>query len=1237
MKVFVKTHSWKKFEDSSDEPEQGYYVEAYGHNQASEPCLIRINDYNPHFYAELPDRVWRKSDIELIEEHLKSRLGGHAPVKCILVNRKKLFFFRDKKTYPLLLLAFKNEEALRHCSNMIKKPIAPNGLPRIQLTPREADVGQVKKLCAMRKITYVGWLECEAVELPIGHEDRISSDNGFTHEYVVSWRTLAPVPEAICSLWAVYPTIMSWDIEVLSYNPKVFPSAMRVRDESFMIGVTIKRLGQTTGVKHIILVYGPHDELPDTEVRRFDSELAVIFGFCDLINEENPDVLLTYNGLTFDFKYLNRRLLNILEAWKPCGRILGRKPELVSLEWKSSAYGIQEIVYVAMDGRISVDMFPIIQRDFKLDKYTLDFCSFYFLKKNKAPVSPEDIFRYYKIAQGYSFPEIAEACRGSTTFPFLLEFRLHTDQAVHEVIEAYETHRGTEAVVEAVLSIYRKYQPTVMAVIGHYCIIDTVRPIELFEKLNTWVGLSELAQIVKVQLMDTFTRGQQIRVFSQLYDYIYEEGYYIDSRLPTNLPFVGGYVHKPIPGLYRDVVSFDFASLYPSIILAYNICYTTFVPEGSNVPDEMCNVIEWEEEGGEEASAPGEEAGEVGGVELEVDEEGNAIPKMTTKRKYRFRFIKADIHMGIFPKFLQHLLTKRRATRDIMENEVEYSFNWNILNARQGALKVSANSGYGFLGVRKSKLPLLEAALCVTAMGRMNIHKIMDAVIAEGGQQVYGDSVSADTPILIRCNGEIGYHQISDIANFTTLFDETSLEKQVIGFDGVVEVWSDKGWTPIKRVIRHRVEKQMYRILTSTGVVDVTEDHSLLDLDSNEIRPRDVAIGTRLLHHDLPVLECVEGELTEGEAYELGVLYSQTAVMTMPSSVLSSPIKVKQAFIDGYGHTGSFIQTGDVDKLKLASLYLLRKSVSDTESNPHAIKKIIPLPHKEQWVYDLETENHHFSAGIGEMVVHNTDSAMIHFSNVTRENLYAYGREMARKLSLDLPKPMKIEFERAYASFFSVSAKRYACVVLQENGIPQPNEDKLYKRGIILARRDNCILLRELYKAVLLCIVYERGAEQALDQLMYYTNLLMSASVPLAKLIIIKSIAASYKSESNVMAVFGRRLKAMGKNVQGGDRLEYVYCEAEEKLQGYKLALPEMVITEPEKYKLDRPYYFEKSFIKPIQQLLEIGFNFKKGYMKEIHKCILKKQVMCRQIAEMGEEARKKAEAGRVKLRIIRR
>jgi len=888
---------------------------------------------------------------------------------------------------------------------MIKKPIAPNGLPRIQLTPREADVGQVKKLCAMRKITYVGWLECEAVELPIGHEDRISSDNGFTHEYVVSWRTLAPVPEAVCSLWAVYPTIMSWDIEVLSYNPKVFPSAMRVRDECFMIGVTFKRLGQITGIKHLILVFGPHDELPDTEVRRYDSELAVIFAFCDLINELNPDILLTYNGLTFDFKYLNRRLLNILEAWKPCGRILGRKPELVSLEWKSNAYGIQEIVYAAMDGRISIDMFPIIQRDFKLDKYTLDFCSFYFLKKNKAPVSPEDIFRYYKIAQGYSFPEIAEACRGSTTFPFLLEFRLHTDKAIQEVIEAYETHRGTEAVVEAVLSIYRKYQPTVMAVIGHYCVIDTVRPIELFEKLNTWVGLSELAQIVKVQLMDTFTRGQQIRVFSQLYDYIYEEGYYIDSRLPTNLPFVGGYVHKPVPGLYRDVVSFDFASLYPSIILAYNICYTTFVPEGSNVPDEMCNVIEWEEEGGEEASAPGEEAGEAGGVELEVDEDGNAIPKMTTKRKYRFRFIKADIHMGIFPKFLQQLLTKRRATRDIMENEVEYSFNWNILNARQGALKVSANSGYGFLGVRKSKLPLLEAALCVTAMGRMNIHKIMDAVIAEGGHQVYGD----------------------------------------------------------------------------------------------------------------------------------------------------------------------------------------------------------------------------------------TDSAMIHFSNVTRENLYVYGREMARKLSLDLPKPMKIEFERAYASFFSVSAKRYACVVLQENGIPQPNEDKLYKRGIILARRDNCVLLRELYKAVLLCIVYERGADQALDQLMYYTNLLMSASVPLAKLIIIKSIAASYKSESNVMAVFGRRLKALGKNVQGGDRLEYLYCEAEEKLQGYKLALPEMVITEPEKYKLDRPYYFEKSFIKPIQQLLEIGFNFKKGYMKEIHKCILKKQMMCRQIAEMGEEARKKAEAGRVKLRIIRR
>ena len=68
-----------------------------------------------------------------------------------------------------------------------------------------------------------------------------------------------------------------------------------------------------------------------------------------------------------------------------------------------------------------------------------------------------------------------------------------------------------------------------------------------------------------------------------------------------------------------------------------------------------------------------------------------------------------------------------------------------------------------------------------------------------------------------------------------------------------VETWSDKGWTTLKRVIRHNLasHKKMFRIVTKTGFVDVTDDHSLLLENGKEISPRDIKIGTKLMHNDV--------------------------------------------------------------------------------------------------------------------------------------------------------------------------------------------------------------------------------------------------------------------------------------------------------------------------------------------------------------------------------------------------
>ena len=63
------------------------------------------------------------------------------------------------------------------------------------------------------------------------------------------------------------------------------------------------------------------------------------------------------------------------------------------------------------------------------------------------------------------------------------------------------------------------------------------------------------------------------------------------------------------------------------------------------------------------------------------------------------------------------------------------------------------------------------------------------------------------------------------------------------------QIYTSKGWSNIKRVIRHKTRKNIYRVTTHTGMVDVTEDHSLLDENGKIIKPTEVKCGMKLLHN----------------------------------------------------------------------------------------------------------------------------------------------------------------------------------------------------------------------------------------------------------------------------------------------------------------------------------------------------------------------------------------------------
>lgn len=219
----------------------------------------------------------------------------------------------------------------------------------------------------------------------------------------------------------------------------------------------------------------------------------------------------------------------------------------------------------------------------------------------------------------------------------------------------------------------------------------------------------------------------QIKVYSVLLGKAREMGFVIpDDRaigLPEGVKYEGATVLQAQRGAYFEVVSaLDFASLYPSIIRAHNMCYSTLVMDDE--PDSVAAAAE--------AAAAG------------------ALFHQTDTAMGTFRF--AQQPRGVVPALLEDLAEFRKAAKRDMAAAKAAGDDWGaaLANAKQNAYKITMNSVYGFLGATKGFLPIVPIAASVTATGRDMIQKTKALVesLAPGSRVVYGDTVSCRTAVV---------------------------------------------------------------------------------------------------------------------------------------------------------------------------------------------------------------------------------------------------------------------------------------------------------------------------------------------------------------------------------------------------------------------------------------------------------------------------------------------------------
>ncbi|PJD01495.1 hypothetical protein COU38_00630, partial [Candidatus Micrarchaeota archaeon CG10_big_fil_rev_8_21_14_0_10_54_18] len=333
-----------------------------------------------------------------------------------------------------------------------------------------------------------------------------------------------------------------------------------------------------------------------------------------------------------------------------------------------------------------------------------------------------------------------------------------------------------------------------------YCESDAKSCLELGERFLTLE--SELAKVSGLTLFDASraTAGQLVEAlltresFKRKMILPNKPSYsQVQSRLAN--PIQGAFVKMPEPGVYDGVVVFDFRSLYPSIIVSHNVDLATLDDSAKNNESPVGHCFSLEKE-------------------------------------------------GLIPSVLKEVLEKRYALKDAMKKA--RGTDKERLHARQWALKILANSFYGYMAYPRSRWYSREAGESVTAWARHYIKDTIRKAEEAGFNVLYGDSVTSERFLVLLDDKELVH-----VKNVEELFEENAKhliecgEKQVIPLTGwrclsVNPASKKTEWKKVTELIRHKTNKRVYRVNQKFGETRVTEDHSLMADTPNglvEVKP----------------------------------------------------------------------------------------------------------------------------------------------------------------------------------------------------------------------------------------------------------------------------------------------------------------------------------------------------------------------------------------------------------------
>lgn len=629
-------------------------IKLFGVTEHGNSVLLHVKDFKHYLYVAAPVS-FGPEDCPKFRTYLESQIAmqQQAIHSVTLTMRESIYGFQGNTQNPYIKITVTDPKHINKVRSVIEQ-----GNANWNKKWKSADgtimtydnLQYLLRFMVDNSIAGMSWVEAPAKLYQLSH----TKQSNCQIEAEISYRDLIahkPVGE-----WSKMAPlrILSFDIECAG-RKGIFPEANH--DSVIQIANVVTKYGEKKPFVRNVFCLDETSSIVATHVICHDKEEDMLAAWQKFLLKVDPDIITGYNIANFDFPYLLDRAKHLkvsgFEFWSRTHVRSGWKDSNIS----SKQMGNRDSKATNIAGRLQLDLLQLIQRDHQLRSYTLNSVCSHFLGEQK-----EDVH--------YSM--------------------------ITELFEGTPESRRRLAL---------------------YCLKDAYLPQRLIDKLSCLENYTEMARVTGVPFNFLLSRGQQVKFLSQLFRKALEQKLVIPNLKSDSSEeqYEGATVIEPNRGYYSmPIATLDFASLYPSIMQAHNLCYTTLIKK----PD----IERWK---------------------LQKDEDYIVTPNgdmfVTTKQR-----------KGLLAQILEELLTARKQAKRELVVETD-PFKKAVLNGRQLALKISANSVYGLTGATNGKLPCLEIASSTTAFGRTMIERTKQEVeqkycIANGyshdAQVIYGDTDS---------------------------------------------------------------------------------------------------------------------------------------------------------------------------------------------------------------------------------------------------------------------------------------------------------------------------------------------------------------------------------------------------------------------------------------------------------------------------------------------------------------